>query len=244
MWWRDPSVFARDGTLGGGLVAGLFFALEFLFLFLGLQWTSASHAVLFLYTSPLFVALGLIWIAPDERLRRWQWGGLVMAFSGVAVALGVSLNVSVEMLIGDVLCLIGGIMWALTTLTLKATRLRYASASKVLLYQLVVSSVLLTPAALLKGERLSLDVSAQAWGLIAYQTIWVGAVTFMGWMWLIANYRAGELSALTFTTPVLGVVAAWLIMGDPVPLSFALAVVLTVAGITLVNWPRKPPAVV
>jgi len=67
----------------------------------------------------------------------------------------------------------------------------------------------------------------------------VAAITFMGWMWLVAHYRAAELSALTFLTPVLGVLAGWAIMGDPLPPQFTLAVALLIVGLLLVSWPRK-----
>ncbi|MBN9081592.1 MAG: hypothetical protein BGP04_11380 [Rhizobiales bacterium 62-17] len=241
MWLRQPDVFRRDGTLTSGLIAGFFFALEFLLLFLGLQRTTASHAILFIYTAPLFVSLGVIWVAPDERLRLSQWLGLALAFIGVALALSVSFSVSRDMLIGDVLCLLAGIGWAITTLIIKGTKLRFAPASKILLYQLAVSSIFLVLAALVKGESPSFSISALAYASLAYQTIWVAAITFMGWMWLVAHYRAAELSALTFLTPVLGVLAGWAIMGDPLPPQFTLAVALLIAGLLLVSWPRKAP---
>src|SRR5262245_45524452 len=40
--WRERSIFALDATLWPGVFAGILFALEFLLLFIGLQWTSAS----------------------------------------------------------------------------------------------------------------------------------------------------------------------------------------------------------
>ena len=84
--WYEPQLYARDRTLWPGLILGFFFSLEFAGLFLGLQFTTASHAVLFLYTAPFFVALGLRLFVPDERLRALQWGGMLLSFIGVADA--------------------------------------------------------------------------------------------------------------------------------------------------------------
>ena len=109
--WRTPEVFRRDGSLKLGLWSGFLFALEFFLLFLGLQWTTASHAVLFLYTSPFFVALGIHFFVPNERLRPLQWLGLVLSFIGVAMALGVSSFASRQQFIGDLLTLTGGAVW-------------------------------------------------------------------------------------------------------------------------------------
>src|ERR1700724_3592675 len=57
-WSRGVRFFKRDGTLGAGLVAGVLFGVEFVLIFRGLLLTSASRAVVFLYTAPFFVALG------------------------------------------------------------------------------------------------------------------------------------------------------------------------------------------
>ncbi len=83
---RGIALFERDGSLRGGLLAGLLFAAEFACIFTGLQYTSASRMVVFIYLSPFVVALGMPFIAHSERLSGWQIGGLVAAFGGVAWA--------------------------------------------------------------------------------------------------------------------------------------------------------------
>ena len=57
----------RDGTLRGGLLAGALFAAEFACIFVGLQFTTASRMVVFIYLSPFVVALGMPFIARGER---------------------------------------------------------------------------------------------------------------------------------------------------------------------------------
>jgi drug/metabolite transporter (DMT)-like permease len=243
----DRSFLTRDGTLGAGIFCGLLFAAEFITLYLGLQWTSASHAVLFLYTAPFFVALGLLLFIPDERLRVLQWAGMILAFIGVAFALGSSLlgssrpgaqAVDQTVLVGDLFCLAAGVLWAGTTLVVKATRLRFASALKVLLYQLGVSAVVIAAAAVLHGEPWPHHVSPTALASMAYQTFWIVCLAFLTWFWLLRRYRAGELSAFTFLTPVVGVFAGWLFLGETLSLGFLLALCLVAAGIVLVNWQR------
>src|SRR5215207_4493220 len=54
---RRVPLFERDGTLGGGLLAGLLFAGEFVCIYLGLQHTTASRLTVFLYTAPFWVSL-------------------------------------------------------------------------------------------------------------------------------------------------------------------------------------------
>jgi drug/metabolite transporter (DMT)-like permease len=244
----DRSFLKKDETFWPGIAVGLIFALEFIALYLGLQWTSASHAILFLYTAPFFVALSLLMFFPEERLRIVQWGGMILAFTGVACALGSSwLGSSLSgspaidqtLLIGDLFCLAAGALWAATTLGVKATKLRFASALTVLLYQLGVSTVVIAAAAALHGEPWPHNVSPAALASMSYQTIWVVCVSFLSWFWLLRRYRAGELSAFTFLTPVIGVFAGWLWLGEALSLGFLSALCLVVAGIVLVTWQSR-----
>jgi drug/metabolite transporter (DMT)-like permease len=237
--WREPTLFQRDRTLPAGIICGICFALEFVALYIGLQYTSATHAVLFLYTAPFFVALGLPLITPTERLTTLQWAGLALSFVGVALALGVSGQISREMFFGDVLTLVAGALWGATTLILKGTRLRGARPIKALLYQLAVSAIVLGIGMLLLREHMPTQISAASWGSLAYQTLWVVCITYMAWFWMISHYRAGELSAFTFLTPIFGVAAGHFMLGDAIAPGFAIAVALVAGGILLVNWPRK-----
>jgi drug/metabolite transporter (DMT)-like permease len=64
------------------------------------------------------------------------------------------------------------------------------------------------------------------------------AVTYAGWFALIKRYSASRLSSFTFLTPLFGVAAGHLVLGEPISLTFAGAVALVVAGLALVNRPR------
>src|SRR5260370_12125637 len=115
-WLRGVKFFERDGTLGAGLFAGVLFGIEFVLIFRGLLLTSASRAVVFLYTAPFFVALGSYQVL-GERLRPSQWGGLGLSFAGVALAICVPpANVDANVLLGDLMIVAGGALWAATTL--------------------------------------------------------------------------------------------------------------------------------
>ena len=138
-------------------------------------------------------------------------------------------------LLGDVMMVGAALFWAATTLTIKASPLTRASAEKVMLYQLVVSAPIMAVAALVLGERVTHMPSALAIGSLAYQTIWVVSVTFVVWFALVARYSASRLSAFTFLTPLFGVAAGHLVLGEPLTPAFAAAVALVPAGLVLVN---------
>ena len=64
------------------------------------------------------------------------------------------------------------------------------------------------------------------------------AVTFLAWFALIQRYSASRLSVFTFLTPLFGIAAGHMVLGDPLTPAFALAALLVVAGLVLVNRPR------
>jgi drug/metabolite transporter (DMT)-like permease len=236
---RGVKLMEPDGTLVPGVVAGLLFALEFLLIFRGLVLTSASRASLFIYTAPFFVVIGARWFLPGDRFGRSQWLGLVLSFAGMVVAFGVPApGADMRTLIGDLMLLLAGAAWGATTLVVKATSLVRAPYEKTLLYQLIVSAPVLALCAEVFGERVVEEPSALAVGSLLYQTLLIVGVTYLAWFALIQRYSASRLSAFTFLTPLFGVAAGHLVLGDPITPPFALAVVLVVAGLVLVNRPR------
>jgi drug/metabolite transporter (DMT)-like permease len=235
---RGVRLMARDGTLIAGLIAGVLFGLEFICIYAGLVWTTASRGVVFVYVGPFFIALGAR-LFLHERLVPLQWSGLALAFLGIVVAVGVpDPTVDGRILLGDGLLIVGGLFWAATTLIIKGTSLAHAPAEKTTIYQLAVSAILLGIGAAVLGERMTQMPGAVALGSLAYQTIWVLAVTFTVWFALVVKYSASRLAALSFLTPLFGVAAGHFIAGDPLTPQFAVAVILVVVGLVLVNRPR------
>lgn len=234
---RGVKIFVADGTLGAGLFAGVLFAFEFVLIYRGLLLTSASRAVVFLYTAPFFVALGSYQFL-GERLRASQWGGLGLSFTGVALAIGIpQANVDANVLLGDLMIVGGGALWAATTLVAKGTALRNAAPEKALGYQVALSIPILGLAAWFFGETLTRVPGALVMSLMVYQAVWVVGLTFLLWFSLVQTYSASKLSAFSFITPLFGVVASYFIMHDTLTLAFAAAAILVIAGLYLVNRP-------
>ena len=237
-WLRGVKLFERDGTLVPGLFAGVMFGFEFVLIYRGLLLTSALRAVVFLYTAPFFVALGSYQFL-GERLRASQWGGLALSFAGVALAIGVpQAGVDAKVLLGDLLVVGGGALWAATTLLVKATSLLKVEPEKALGYQVAVSIPILAGAAWISGETLTHIPGPLALSLLAYQAFWVVGLTFLLWFSLVKTYSASKLSAFTFITPLFGVIASYFIMHDKLSLAFGAAALLVIAGLYLVNKPE------
>jgi drug/metabolite transporter (DMT)-like permease len=236
--WRGIALFARDGSLRPGLLAGSLFAGEFAMLYVGLQHTAASRGVLFLYTAPFMVAAGAHWLLPGERLRPAQVLGFAAAFSGVALAFAGALRGAGGVtLLGDGLCLLAAAMWAATTLAIKGSVLRRVPPAKTLLYQLGISAAVLPILSWALGEAWPVRVGIEAALWMGYQTVVVAAASYLAWFWLVARYPAGRLSAFSFLTPIFGLLAGVALLAEPAPASLLAALALVSAGIFLVNRP-------
>ncbi len=239
--WRGIKLFAADGSLRAGLLAGSLFAAEFACLYLGLQYTSASRLTVFLYTSPFWVAALLpIWVQ-SEKLRPVQWAGLACAFAAVAFALrdGFSAGAA-STWVGDVMALVAGMLWGLTTVVIRASSLSRVSAEKLLLYQIAVSTVALPLVSLALGERWSLDFSPFAATSLLLQTVVGAFASYLAWMWMLGRYPATKISVFVFLTPLFALLFGVLWLNETATPSLLAALVLVALGIVLVN--RKPVA--
>jgi drug/metabolite transporter (DMT)-like permease len=238
MGLRRESFLKRDGTLAWGIAAGLLFAGEFFLIYWGLEFTSASRAVVFLYMAPFVVALGAQLFVPGERLRAVQVIGLCCAFAGIVLAFSESLRLpNPRMLIGDAMLAGAAVLWGATTVMIRACPLARIAAGRTLLYQLLVSAVALPLASLFKGEGGVAGITPLIMGSLAYQVIWVAFITYLTWFWLLRRYPPSRLASFTFLTPLFGVMAGGFLLNEPVTSMLLLALVLVGSGIYLVNRP-------
>jgi len=239
MLWRGEGIVVRDGSLPAGLLVGFLFSLEFLLVGEGLRHTSASHMVVFLYTAPIFAALGLHLRLPAERLVPLQWLGIVLAFGGIAGAFlwrvpGPTTAWTAGVVWGDFLGLMGGLLWGATTVVVRCSRLSTVTATRTLLYQLVCAFVLLTCVAIATGQA-HFNPTPMVWSSLAFQIVVVSFASFLLWFWLLRQYLASRLGAFSFLTPLLGVAFGALLLGERIEPSFALAAVPVLLGIVLVS---------
>lgn len=241
--WRGVKLFERDGTLPAGLLAGALFAAEFTCIYLGLRDTAASRLTVFLYTSPFVVALLLPRLVPAEKLRPLQWVGLVIAFAAVALAFseGFTGASTPRQLRGDALALAAGVLWGLTTLVIRGSKMATASAEKTLFYQVAVTALVAPLLSLGLGETWRFDYSGYAWLSIALQTVIGAFASYLAWMWMLRHYPATQLSSFTFLAPLFALVFGVVLLDERLTTQLLVALGAVAAGIVLVN--RKKAAV-
>ncbi len=245
MWRQGEPVFVRDATTVPGLVAGMLFAIEFVLVGEGLRHTTASHLVVFLYTAPIFAALGLHFTLPSERLHAFQWFGIAVAFAGIALTFMLRSNTDAQpaagnMLLGDVLALLAGAAWGATTVVIRNSALASASAKRSLLYQLACAAVLPALVTIAMGQT-AFRATPLVWASLAFQTLVVCVASFLAWFWLLRRYLASRLGVFSFLTPLFGIAFGVGLLGETVEPSFLIGSALVLVGIVMVSgydWVR------
>ncbi len=236
-WRTANALFRYDAFFWPGALLALIFGVEFAMIFVGVQLTTASRAVLFLYSAPFFTAAGAHFLVPGERLRLSQFFGLVIAFAGVGVAFADGLTSGRHNLSGDVLCGVSGLLWAVASIVIKISPgVRGVPAARLLVVQLGGSVPVLLLCSLLLGESWALPhIGAVAWGLLAYQTVVVAFASYLAWFWLLLVYPAGRLSGFTFLTPLFGILSGGLVLGEPLTVSLLTGLAAIAVGLRFLN---------
>ncbi|AWZ93622.1 eamA-like transporter family protein [Pseudomonas aeruginosa] len=199
----------------------------------------------FLYTAPIFSALGLHFLLPSERLRPLQWLGVAVCFGGIAVAFGGGLSwaeMDGRMLLGDAFGLLAGMSWGATTVAVRGTRLSEAPPSLTLFYQLFVACAGLLLIALFSGQFGEVRWTPVSTASVLFQGVVVSFASYFCWFWLLRRYLANNLAIFSFMTPLFGVTFGVLLLGEPLSLNFVAGAALVLAGITLVSgeqWLRR-----
>jgi drug/metabolite transporter (DMT)-like permease len=230
--------FSRE-TLRPGLLVGLLFSIEFMFVAEGLRFTTAAHMAVFLYTAPIFAALGLHFLVPEERLSALQWSGVGITFIGVIVAFLFGGHTATapqasNMLLGDFFGLLAGMFWGMTTLVVRRSKLSSGSATMTLFYQLAGAFVLLGGLAWVTGQT-HFSLSPVSVSSMVFQTVVVTFGSYLAWFSLMRRYQASRLGILSFMTPVFGIIAGVVFLHEPLKINFIAGALLIMLGILTVS---------
>lgn len=222
-----------------GVIIGILFGLDFLFLYWGLAFTNASRSVIFLYTHPFWVALGAHFFIRGDRLTLAKGAGLLLAFAGVvAVFSAGSAELPPGYWIGDLMELAAALFWAATTLYIKKNSQRPGGAMshyQMLFAQLLYSIPLLAVGATLFEWGRPVQLGPVVLASLFYQCLVVAFFSYLLWFWMINRFRVSGLTAFTFLTPLFGVILGATVLGEAVAPLVWLGIGLVGGGIYLVN---------
>ena len=233
----NKSIVLKKKYIFVSILAGLVFALEFLFLFLALDFTSVSRNSIIYYSMPVWLACLAHFFIPNERLNFLMGIGLIMAFVGVTLSIlnGVNdFSLSAETFWGDVLAILAAFTWALLILLAKGTKFKEVSPEIQLVWMVMVSGPVLILFSLILTDPIRDFEIIHLWGLL-FQSIIVVAGGFLFWLWLLSIYPASGVASFSFLTPIFTIFFGWLILGESLTINFLFAAFLVIFGLILIN---------
>ena len=228
--------FSKD-TMGISILAGIVFALEFLLLFLALDFTSVARNSILYYSMPIWVTVFGHFFLPNERLNFFKSVGLISAFAGVSLAISnndETFSIHNWQLIGDFLAIMAAILWATIIYLVKGTCFKEVPPEMQLVWMVMVSAPILLVASLFFGDLVRDFQMIHLWGLL-FQSIFVVAGGFLFWLWLTSIYPASGVASFSFLSPIFTIFFGWLFLNEIVNFTFIAAATLVIFGLVCIN---------
>lgn len=230
---------------------GLFstFVYQSMFMY-GMRYTAAGDASLMITFNPLFTAfLAVLFLG--ERMSWRLFGGLVLAFAGVAVLFLASPNTDIpemERWIGNAFIAGAALAWAASTIIMKRVMTDTPDDAKAPLSPLhltvwssVVGLLILTPWAGIEAMEATWTMpSVEAWAGIIFLAVFS---TIMAYVWFAEGIRvigAGPSAFYIYLVPPFGILGGWLLLNEQLGTSLVVAFALIVGGVLLAQSKQTP----
>jgi drug/metabolite transporter (DMT)-like permease len=227
--WRDVAVFACLGVANNALYLGLGYT--------GLQSVSAGLGGLIVSANPIFTA-ALAALFLGERLTARKVLGLLLGIAGVSFIVWHRMSVGTDSL--------HGILFTLASLAsiVSGTILFKLFAPKGSLWigngiQNMAAGLVLIPVALTFADVNAIVPNMQLASAFAFLVLGGSVLAYALWFYLLKTCGATEASAYHFIMPPLGILFAFLVLGEHVELRDMLGIVPVAFGIYLVTRPAR-----
>ena len=227
--WREVAVFAILGVANNALYLGLGYT--------GLKSVSAGLGGLIVSANPVFTA-GFAAMFLGERLTWRKVAGLLLGIIGVALIVWHRMSVGTDSL--------HGILFTLAALAsiVAGTILFKVLAPKGSLWigngvQNLAAGIVLVPFAYTLADVGDVVPSARLAAAFAFLVLGGSILAYLLWFHLLKVCGATEASAYHFIMPPLGILFAFLVLGENVAFRDLLGIIPVALGIYLVTRPPR-----
>lgn len=197
---------------------------------LSMRWLQAGQAALLVYTMPVWATL-LAWPFLGKRPRAASLCGLALCISGVGLLFGGhDLALGLDKLPGVLFALGAALLFALGTVVMPPLALPPLTT---VAWQLVLGCAPMLAFGLLAEHPHIAAISPTGIGVMVYMTIVPMGVCYLTWFAALRRLPPATASVATLLTPVVGVSAAALSLGEPLGMRELAAMGLTLAGVAL-----------
>lgn len=234
---RLREVLHRD-TLLGLVGLSLFGAgLHYGFQTVGLQYTTASNASLYVATGPITILL-LAVVFLGERLTPRKVLGVAIALIGVLVVMGIDTIAGFrlpERVLGDLLVIGSIVMWGCFTVFGKRLTDRLGAVT-VTASVTVIGAAWMAPVGWLESRRAGLSfetIPADTWLAVGYLGVACNFVAVLLYFVALQRTESHKVGAYLYTIPPMTAAVAALVLKEAITANLIVGTILVIAGVAL-----------
>jgi drug/metabolite transporter (DMT)-like permease len=193
------------------------------------------------YTMPFWLLL-LAWPLLGEPVRGFQWMSVILALAGLVFVLG---PWNMSGLQASLLAVAAGFFWAVSSVAVKVLRSRHqVDLLSLIAWQGLIGSIPLIIVAFLTATTTP-TWNATFISALAFNVIPANALTWVLWLYILHSLPTGTAGISSLAVPVVGVLAAWIQLGEqPVALEAVgmglIVVALAILTVREVRQGRSP----
>ena len=197
---------------------------------------AAGKSAVLAYTMPFWMLL-FGWPFLDERLRGWQWPAVGLAFVGLVLVL--EIWESQGDLLSSVLALGAGASWGVSVIIFKKIPVEGRDELLSLTtWQMLYGVLPLIAVALIVPEP-PIQWTGPFVAALLYNIFGGMAAATLLWLYILHRLPATISSLSSLIVPIVGVLAAWLQLGERPSAAEGLGMVLILAGLLLLALPQR-----
>ncbi|HLF12753.1 MAG TPA: EamA family transporter [Gammaproteobacteria bacterium] len=197
---------------------------------------AAGKSAVLAYTMPFWMIL-LGWPFLDERLRGRQWPAVGLALAGLVLVLDVW--GSAASLMNNLLALGAAASWAVSVIIFKKIPVNSRDELlSVTTWQMGYGAIPLIAIALLVPEP-PIQWNGAFIGALVYNVVGGMAIATLLWLYILQRLPATISSLSSLIVPVVGVIAAWLQLGERPSVAEGVGIVLILAGLGLLTFSER-----
>lgn len=208
-----------------------------------LEYTAAANVSLITSLAPLLTAILIGFLYKSEKLTTGTWIGSIIAFIGVGCVILNDNSLGEESLsgiTGDILALSAALSWAIYSILLKRISALYSTTfitRKILFYGVVTALPFLT----LENHIVPIEIllKNEVWINILFLGVVASLLCFFLWSVAVKRLGAIKTSNYLYFSPVVTLIAAWIILNERITTIGYIGCFLVIAGLILGDYLSK-----
>lgn len=203
-----------------------------------IQWAlvdgGAGKTVVLVYAMPFWL-LPLAWWLFGERIGRLQWVAVGLALAGLVFILE-PWSDGGGSLFSDMLALAGSLLWAASSIMAKRMRQRYKlDLLSLTAWQMLFGALAMSVVAWLLPSARPIEPTAYFFGALAFCAVAATGLAWLLWLFILDRLPAGLAGLSSLAVPAIGVLSAWLELGEQPNGSEAVGMLFIGAALVLVS---------